>query len=862
MTLSLARSLAALALGTQPAVLSAGPTVLPRDPLRIQAARCAQKIIVDGRLDEAVWTSAPPITKLTQSDPIEGADPSERTEVRVAFDGEALYVGARLHDDSPQAISSRLARRDRAIAADSFMVFLDPHRDGRSGVYFGVNAAGTQYDGTLMNDDWRDDSWDGVWESEVTRDQQGWTVEMRIPFSQLRFTETSRAGWGINFERVIARKNEHDHLVYTPRRGSGFVSRFPEMQALGAVGPPRRIELLPYASFRVDTPRDAADPFRSGWGAMPRVGADLKLGIGSHLTLDATVYPDFGQVEVDPAVVNLSDREVFYPERRPFFLEGANVFQGFGMGGARNNWSFNFSNPNLVYSRRIGRAPQATLPDNDYADLPQATDILGAAKLTGKLGHWNVGTLHAFAQREYGRISVGGLETRLEVEPLTYYGATRVQNEMNGGRQGLGLVNTVVARDLNVGPLRDQLNRTATVLGLDGWSFIGPAKTWVITGWTAASRVTGTPERMIGLQQNSVHYFQRPDAGQVEVDPNATSLTGFAGRLAVNKQHGNVIFNSALGVLSPGWEINDLGFGSASDVINGHIGLGYQWPDPGRVFRRLALVPATFASWDFGGNRTWTGQFLSAESQLLNFWGVNAVLIYNPASLSNGQTRGGPLMRNPPGIEAQLGIETDSRKRWQVGLSASLQRYAAGARLAFSTDAYLELRPMDRLTLNLAPSYSQDRDPAQYLETIADPMATATYGNRYLFGDLDRRTLSGNVRLNWIFTPKLSLEFFGQPLITSVHYNSVRQLAAPRTYEFLPTDRDPNEHAFSFVSLRASAVLRWEYRPGSTVYLVWNQNQSVEEKDSRFRIRQSWNSLQSARADTVVMVKASYWWTP
>jgi hypothetical protein len=862
MTLSLANALLALLLANQPAVLSSGPPPLAKDPLRIEAARCAEKITVDGQLNEVVWTGTTAITGLTQSDPIEGAAPSERTEVRVAFDGGALYVGARLFDQSPAAIASQLARRDRQVTADTFTVFLDPHRDRRSGVYFGVNVAGTQYDGTLMNDDWRDDSWDGVWESEISRDQRGWTVEMRIPFSQLRFKESSRAGWGINFERIIARKKEKNLLVYTPRRGSGFVSRFPEMQALDLIDPPRRIELLPYASVRADNPGEVDDPFRTGWGTTPRVGADLKLGIGSHLTLDATVYPDFGQVEVDPAVVNLSDREVFYDERRPFFIEGANVFQGFGRGGSRDFWGFNWPNPNLLYSRRIGRAPQATLPDNDHADLPQAADILGAAKLTGKLGSWNVGTLHAFTQREYGRISTGGVQTRMEVEPLSYYSATRAENEMNGGRQGVGLISTVVARDLNPGTLRSDLNRTGTVVGMDGWSFLGPSKTWVVTGWTAASRVTGSPERLTELQQNSVHYFQRPDAGHVEVDPGATSLAGFAGRLTVNKQHGNVIFNAATGVLSPGWEINDLGFGSNSDVINSHLGGGYAWPDPGKVFRRVAVVGAMFSSWDFQGNATWKGLFGVLEGQFLNFWDFDLVASYNPESLNMRGTRGGPLMLNPSGYELNGNIDTDSRKRWQVGARSTVLRYAGGQRSLWNVGSYLELRPIDRLTIALEPSYSIERNPAQYLDTIADPMATATYGNRYLFGELDQKTLSGNIRLNCIFTPELSLEFFGQPLMTSVHYNSVRQLAAPRTYDFLPTEMDPNEHAFSFASLRASAVLRWEYRPGSTVYLVWNQNQANEEDDSRFRIRRSWNTLQSTRADTVVMVKASYWWSP
>ncbi len=756
----------------------------------------------------------------------------------MAFDDVALYVGARLFDTQPQAIRSQLARRDRWVTADSFTVFLDPHRDRRSGVYFGVNAAGTQYDGTLMNDDWRDDSWDGVWQSEVVRDGQGWTVEMRIPFSQLRFKDSAHT-WGINFERVIARHNEHNLLAYTPRRGSGFVSRFPELQALGAIRPPTRIELAPYASFRVDTPGEAGDPFRTGWGATPRVGADLKVGLGSHLTLDATVYPDFGQVEVDPAVVNLSDREVYFPERRPFFIEGASVFTGFGSGGSRNFWGFNWPGPDLVYSRRIGRTPQVSLPDNDYEQVPQTTDILGAAKLTGKLGSWNVGTVHALTQREYARFSSGGVQTRVEAEPVTYYGATRVQNEINGGRQGLGLMSTLVVRDFQGGPaaapalgagasglrrvaparragtpaldlvdptlsavtpLRDQLNGTAAVLGVDGWTFLDASKTWVISGWMGGSRVTGSPARLKDLQENSVHYFQRPDATHVGVDPAATALGGYAGRLVLNKQNGNVLLNAALGALSPGWEINDLGFGSVSDLVNAHFGAGYQWPDPGKLFRRVLVIPAAFASWDFEGNGIWQGLFVTSEAQFLNFWNGFLTAIYNPGTVNNRQTRGGPLMLNPRGVYLAGGLTTDGRKRWTVGLNGDLNRYAWNNR-SWVARGFVEVRPLDRLSLNVGPSFSAEQSAAQYIDTLEDPAATATYGNRYLFGELDQKTLSADIRLNCIFTPKLSLELFAQPLVSAIHYRSIRQLAAPRSYAFLPTEIDPASESSTFVSL-------------------------------------------------------------
>jgi hypothetical protein len=848
--------------GADPARLPASPEL--GVPSVVEASRTSERVTVDGRLDEPLWQTARPITRFVQRDPAQGAPPSERTEVVLAFDAEALYVGARLHDSDPGAIVSRLARRDRQVNADGFIVYLDAHRDRRSGAYFGLNAAGTKYDGTLSNDDWSDDSWDGVWEGAAAVGPQGWTAEMRIPLSQLRFSRQPRVSWGINFERIIARKNEHDLLVYTPRKESGFVSRFLALELGDELAPPRRIELLPYLSLRSDYFNHSAEsPLRDTRMPLTRAGADVKVGIGGNLTLDATVYPDFGQVEVDPAVVNLSDVEVFFPERRPFFIEGADVFQAFGRGGSRSNWNFNWPGSDIVYGRRIGRSPQRTLPDHDYVDAPPATDIIGAAKLTGKIGSWNLGTLHALTDRESARIVAGGVESELPVEPLTYYGATRVQREIDGGRQGLGLIATTTARRLTDPGLASELSSTAGVFGLDGWSFLDRDRMFVLTGWAAASRVQGTAERITALQESSVHYFQRPDASHVEVDPQATALSGWAGRLALNKQKGNVLLNVGAGALSPGWEVNDLGFGAFSDVINGHVAGGYQWPDPGKVFRRVQLMGSTFSSWDFGGHHTTQGFWTNFNPEFLNFWSgwLGGVLIL--PTLNPRQTRGGPLTRTPAGAEGNIGFATDDRKAWRIDANFSVGGEALDSNHRWSINGALELRPADRFVLRLEPSWSVNRNSAQYLDTVDDLAAVDTYGKRYLFGDLHQKTFSANVRLSWIFSPNLSFEFFGQPLVSSVRYDRVRALARPRTHEFLPTDMDPNEHDFTFASLRGSAVLRWEYLPGSTLYLVWNHNRSVEEERlGRFRPGRSYDALADARSDHIVMVKASYWWSP
>ncbi len=529
----------------------------------VRAARMSGTIELDGHLSEAAWASAMPVSGFSQRDPHEGAPATERTEVRILYDDNALYVGARMYDASPDSVLAQLARRDRITSSDRFLLFLDCYHDHRTGFYFGINAAGTLYDGTLYNDDWDSDTWDGVWEGKAARDSLGWSAELRIPYSQLRFQRQREHRWGINFKREIARRNEQDYLVRTPSNGSGFVSRFAELVGIDAVSPPRRLEVLPYATSKAEyMGHEAADPFNDGSHLGAEIGGDFKVGIGSNLTLDGTVNPDFGQVEVDPAVVNLSDVETFFEERRPFFVEGANIFE-YGYGGANDFWGFNWAGPDFLYSRRIGRTPQAELPDSvDYSSVPSGTNIIGAAKLSGKLRGWNIGALNAVTSREHGNFSLGPRQWSQEVEPLTYYGVYRAQRELAGGRHGIGFISTLTARSFDEPRLKDELSSSAQGFGIDGWTTIDHDRKWVVSGWAGLSRVSGNPVRLQSLQESSVHYFQRPDADYLGVDSTRTALSGYAGRISLNKQKGNWMFNSAVGLVSPGFEVNDLGFQS------------------------------------------------------------------------------------------------------------------------------------------------------------------------------------------------------------------------------------------------------------------------------------------------------------
>jgi len=849
--------------------------------LVIHAVRANEQIKIDGILDENVWNNGQGETKLYQRDPAEGANPTEKTELFISYDDEAIYVAAKLYDSKPDSIVSRLGRRDNFVSSDQFVFFIDPYHDKQTGYYFGIYVSGTLFDGVLFNDSWEDNSWDGVWEGKSVITDYGWTAELKIPYSQIRFHKKDEYVWGVNFKRVIQRKNEADYVRFTPKDGSGFVSRFVELKGITNITPASRIEILPYAITKAEyTQHSANDPFNDGSRYNPGFGADMKIGLGSNLMLNATVNPDFGQVEVDPAVVNLSDVETYFEEKRPFFIEGFNTFN-FGSGGSNSFWGFNWAGSDLFYSRRIGRAPQGSLPDNDYADIPLGTSILGAAKLTGKVGgSWNLGIINGVTAREKAQIQFNDTRSDVEVEPLTYYGVYRIQSDFNDGKQGFGAMSTITNRFFKDKSLEDNINSSAYVIGLDGWTFLDNDKSWVLTGWGAASHVKGTTQRMASQQNSSLHYFQRPDADYISVDSTRTSLSGYSGRFTLNKQKGNIYINSALGVVSPGYNVNDLGFMWRNDAINFHFVAGYKWTEPGKVIRRANINAAAFRNMDFGRNITWEGLFHNGNITFINYYYLNWRLAYNPETINNRRTRGGPLTRNHSGYETGVYVSTDSRKVFVMG--ASIDTYTSMDNDWVSYSLEFEWKPSSNLTLMFTPGYQIDLTDAQWIGAFEDSYAAATYQKRYIFAELNQRTLSAGIRVNWTFTPDLSFQLYAQPLISSGEYTRFKELQQPKTYDYKiydPADIvkteediviDPDKTGpaspysfsnpdFTIVSLRGNAVLRWEYLPGSILYLVWTQSRGDFTDDGRFSFNRSFNRMFDTRSDNIFMLKFTYW---
>jgi hypothetical protein len=853
-------------------------------PKTVTAVRSSGSIRIDGRLTEECWQT-PGFAGFIQSDPADGAPATEETMVWIAYDRENLYVAARCRDSRPDGIIRLLGRRDDEVDSDWLYFGIDPYYDRRTGYFFAVNPAGSIIDGTLYNDEFTDATWDGVWESAARVDGEGWSVELRIPFDQLRFKKSEEYLWSVNFERVIMRKNEIDWYSWRPKEESGLVSRFADLVGVRDIDRGSRLEAYPYAAGRAATgPKEPGDPFRTGGDFGGTVGLDLKAGMRSNLTLDATVNPDFGQVEVDPAVINISDQETYYFEKRPFFVEGSSIFN-FGTGGLNVNKAYGWADPQFFYSRRIGRAPQGSVTGPGFVDTPDWTTILGAAKVTGKIGRgFNLGAVGALSQREYAEVALDGTRSATEVEPFTSYGIVRGLKEFGDGRQGLGFIATSVVRDLRASALEDLLSRSALALGIDGWTFLDRKRGWVVSGWAGATEVTGTTAAMTLLQRSSLHYFQRPDVDYVHVDEAATSLGGWAGRVFVNKQKGNIIFNAALGAMSPGFEANDLGYHTRGDLINGHVVFGYQTFHPDRIFRHWTTTATYFRNYDFGGNRIGEFIYLDAAGQFLNYWTASLHYDYEPPKYSYYLTRGGPMAYYPAGTTWSGTAGSDNRKPLVFKLSGRLRTHPSGG-YNWTVEGGVTWKPRTNISLSAGPSYTWRYSNGEWVRAVVDPLKVETYGTRYILADIIQKTLPVEVRLNWTFTPRLSLQAYLQPFVGSGDYRRFKELRAARTFDFnffgeydastisfaggiytvdpdgpagpAPafTFQDPD---FRLRSLRGTFVLRWEYRPGSMLYFVWTQKRADTSLAGERDLWDDLGAIFRAPGENIFLLKFSY----
>ncbi len=905
--LAAAAVLAAPALGQSAAPSTTPVSALPAGPLTMAASPADTDIALDGVLDEAAWDGAEVATDFVQLRPNAGAPASERTEARVLYDGDAVYVGMRMHDSQPDRIDTQLGRRDSGFESDWALVAFDSYDDDRTAFAFQVSASGVFFDALLFDDVNEDESWDAVWDAAVSRDEGGWTAEFRIPLSQLRFAASEGdQSWGIEFSRKHFRTNEQTFWAPINPNVNGVVSQFGALTSLRGLRAPRQLEVLPYvASSLTRAPGDVLDPFYAETDLDPRVGLDVKYGVTSDVTLTATVNPDFGQVEADPAQVNLGGFELFFQERRPFFVEGLDVFS------MEPRRYFSNNRPDLLYTRRIGRSPQrgSFVPDAArdaagdngavYTDAPQQSTILGAAKVSGRVGRVSFGVLNAVTGPEYGRFQAidgsGGvvMDDRALVEPATNYAVARTRGTF--GRTIVGGLATSVVRSTSNAAIADLLPTQATVAGLD---VEHPFGDWVLSGQLAGSVVSGSAPAIERLQRAFPRLYQRPDAGHLTLDSTRTSLAGLTGEANLLKTSGeHWLVGLHANATTPGFDSNELGFQSRADQAGGGAVLIYNQNQPQGVFQRWGGNVFSGVAWNFDGDRTHTFVGGNANGTFQNFWGFGVNGNAWTRTTGDRGTRGGPLMTDPAGGQINLNAWTDDRKAVSGYAWTGANRDELGGWF-HGVEAGVELRPSSSLSITLGPELDRSHSERQYVGAFDATDLAATFGRRYVFGAIDRTSLSLNARVNWTFTPTLSLQTYLRPFVARGTYTAFRQLTDAGQLE-LPTygdgfgavetgrfEQDDDESVFvadlsstdayritgadggtaafenpnfTVRALQGNAVLRWEYRPGSALFLVWQQQRSGFSSDGDVRFDRDVRGLFSDESTNVFLLKLSYW---
>ncbi len=849
------------------------------------AARLTGPIQLDGRLDEVAWSAAPVAGGFIQQQPDEGKPPALGTEVRFLYDDDALYVGARMYDS--RRVTSRLARRDQDASSDLLTVDLDTFHDRLHRVTFTVNPAGVR--GDALDGD---ASWDPVWAAAARVDSLGWTAELRIPFSQLHFSRDAHQVWGLELTRLTQRTHETDLWSFFSRSAYGGPAFFGVLEGLRLAHRPAHGELMPYAvgQSRPVGSGVPGDPLSRPHQLGVRAGLDARYDVSSSLALTATVNPDFGQVEVDPAVVNLTAYETYFQEKRPFFVEGSNLFS-FGTPGCNINCGLGMD---LFYSRRIGRAPQGAelaYAAGEFAQVPDNGTILGAAKLTGRTEHGtSIGILDAVTGRQTAEIvTTAGRRLGQPVEPLANAFVARVNKEYRGGDMVIGGIATSSWRDLTDPGLARLLDRDAETAGVDAQFWWGK-RTYSLYLALSGSHAGGDTAAIGLLQRSSARYLQRPDRAPASnglftnaYDPAATALAGYGFISRLAKPAGDWLWDLNAASFSPGFEAGDLGFIRQVDWrwLNGTF--GRQWTRPTAWYRALTVIAGAEQKWNYDGDRNQGDVTGFAQAQLPNYWQATVVVEDAPSYLDDRLTRGGPVVRRPGVRVIGPQLSTDSREPVVAEASVTYVRDDEGG-YDVSFSPTLTFKPAPNVSLTAGPGWERSRTTDQYVTTVTDPTDVAFFGRRYVFSHIDQTTVSMTTRADVTFTPSLSLQLYAQPLLASGHYYDFQEFARPRVEQKLVYGRDVGTIApapggyridpdgagpavpftignpdFNFRSLRGTGVLRWEWRPGSTAYLVWTQTRTDVAALGDFDFGRDRAALFATHPQNVFLLKISYW---
>jgi hypothetical protein len=838
-------------------------------------AKLNQALVIDGQLGDKGWEVVEWSTDFTEKSPDEGTKPAHQTKFKIAYDAKYLYVAIRAYDKNPELIQKRLSRRD-GFAGDRVNVLIDSYNDKRTAFVFTTTAAGVKGDeiATGNGDDF-DDSWNPIWFTKASVDDKGWTAEMKIPLSQLRFGDSKEQIWGLNVVRNIFRKDERSLWQRIPNSASGFISEAGELHGLKDLKSQKQLEIQPFAVLQYDTyPAVAGNPFEDGSDFKINGGIDAKIGITNDLTLDLTINPDFGQVEADPGSFSLDDFQIFLEEKRPFFVENKNIF----------DYRYGTNRDNLFYSRRIGRSPHSSpnLATGEYADAPINTTILGAAKFSGKTKTgWSIGILESVTNNEYATVAeVNGGRREEIVEPLTNYLVLRTQKDFNSRNSYIGGIFTATNRNLNGN--FSTLHKAAYSGGIDfkhQWN----NRNYFIEGNLVASKVLGSKEAIEVTQRSIIHSFDRVDATHVSVDPNRTSLTGTGGKLEIGKSGGgNWRYGGGVTWNSPELEINDVGFLRSADYIKQSVEATYLWQKPTNVYRNAKIDFEQFSEYDFGGNFNRVQYELKGRVTWKNNWTTNIGFGYKPRIINNNFLRGGPRFRFSDENFTFVFLNSDERKKFNFTLgwinSTAKQNH-------FSFKRYIlrfNYQPLNALSFKFETTFNENPNKTQYV-------TTTNFGaqKRYILGAIDQKTWSASLRINYSINPNLSIQFYGSPFITRGTYSDFNivtnseavdlservswldqnQISKVNNVYNVDENKDNikdyefNDPDFAFMQFRSNLVVRWEYIPGSELFLVWSRGASGSADVNRSLASSVHNLVINQPSDDTFLIKATYRFT-
>ena len=845
-----------------------------------------QSISIDGSLDDEAWNAVEWAEGFTVQNPNNGDTPQNDTRFKIIYDLEYLYIGFKCLHSNPEKIESRLARRDN-FPGDWFEINIDSYNDNSTAYSFTLSVSGVKGDEFITNNgrDW-DSNWNPIWYGKTKILTDGWSGEMKIPFSQLRFGAQNEYQWGFNVTRRDFSADERSSWQHRPQNLAGFVSNFSDLLGIRNIKPKRQIEIQPYITTGISTsPKEEGNPFRDGTENRFNIGVDGKVGLTSDFTLDFTINPDFGQVESDPSVLNLDGFQVFFDERRPFFIENANLFS---KPISRLEAGGPFGNDNLFYSRRIGARPSGFVhsPDNSYTDRPDFTSILGAAKVSGKTSNgWSMGILETVTNREYLSIDTEGQRSSELIEPLTNYFVGSLSKDFRGGETIIGGTLTAVNRNLENNNIRDQFHNEAISGGLNlfhSWK----NQEWRIRGNLLFSTVKGTEDRILQTQQSFEHYYQRPDAEHLEIDPNRTSLSGHGGTLSLGNYGGNdnLSFQHGITWRSPGLELNDIGFLNTADQIDYASWVGYQFPKPFSIFRRFRINYNQYSRWTYDWEHLYMAVNTNAHAGFKNYWSLGTGTTYEIKDISTKALFGGPKLRQSSGLGTWAYIESDSRKKIIFGgnvFNFSAVGRDKGSVQVNSYNVFASYQPTNALRLSVRPNYFRQN---RVIQNVA--FREFNGEDRYITGRVIQQTVSMSIRLNYSITPNMTLQYWGQPFISKGNYSEFKHITDPLAVQYqdryhqytgqeiaqsedggvyyIDENRDGNmdynfsNPDFNFLQFRSNLVFRWEYQPSSEFFLVWTQSSSNFADPSKGIFPSLNDDLFGGDAQNTFLLKVTY----